>query len=155
MASKTLGYITGGFAGLALAAALGYGMEQPKQAHDTVKDTQNSLVRTIDKIELGNLGDVIHDSWHDLMQGNPRRGLHQWERLNTGLGNTPLQDRRLASSHYGHMTDFTTYLDREADEKVPLSAYLPSGLRTKEEMVLALAGLGLGILAVGAYAKRK
>ena len=151
----TIGYITGALAGLGLTLATAYAVERPRQAENILTDTQNSIYREIDRIQIGNPGEVIADAAHDIVQRNPGKALKEFDRVNAGLANTPYQDAVMRSSHYENTTDLITYTDHELQEKWSFSDYLPSGLKTKGDLILGLAGLGLGLVGASAAAKRK
>jgi len=149
---QTLGYITGALAGLGLTLATAYAVDRPKQAEDILRDTQSSLSRGIESIEIGNLGDVIADAGHDIVQRNPERAVEQFDRINLRIVDTPYQDTVLDGSHYKNARDLVDYTDHELQETWSLSDYLPSGLKTKGEGLLGLLGIGTGIVGASTVA---
>ncbi len=152
---NTRGYISGALSGLALLSCLGYTLENTKAARDALHDTQSSLVRTLEKpkgyLGEGNLLEVLANAGHDLVQ----RNVPSFEMLDIGIGNTPYQDQKLNSSQYAAVNDWKKYLDEESSEQLAISQYLPSGLRTKGEFILALSGAGLGLLSAAGIAKKR
>lgn len=153
--ANTLGYITGALSGLALLCGINYSLDNPQRAIIPVNDTKSTIVRTLESIEPGNIIQVLADASHDIGQRNPERALKQLPRINSGLANTPYHDRNLRSAHYKNSKDLLDFIDEERDDQIAISKYLPSGFKTKQELVLAGAGLGLGLLTILAYANRR
>ncbi|MSR86493.1 hypothetical protein EXS74_03810 [Candidatus Woesearchaeota archaeon] len=155
---NTTGYITGALSALALAAGIGYTINSPSLANDAVKDAQSSIVRTLESpkgyIGEGNALEVLADAAHDIGQGNPARAWQTLDRIDVGIENTPLQDQRLRSSNYKHTQDFDEYVGHGLDQRWVLADYSPSGLKTNGQVLLALAGLGLGALTIAGVAKK-
>ena len=152
--ANTLGYITGALAGLGLTLAAAYTIERPKGAEDILRDTQGSLERTVESVNMENLVTVFSDAGHDIVQRNPGRAWNELGRINTHIDNSPFQDRKLHSAQYRESRDLVDYTNNELQEKWSFSDYLPYGLNTKGELMLGLAGLGVGLATVGALTKR-
>ena len=155
--SNTYGYISGALSGLALLSCLAYSIENTKAARDSLHDTRNSLIRTLEKqkgyLSERNLLEVLTDANHDIVQRkNPLTSL---ERVDIGIGNTPYQDQKLDASQWKNTKDFGNYLDQELNEHWLLSDYAPSGLKDKEELIVGLAGAGLGLMSAAALARKK
>lgn len=159
--ANTLGYITGVGLGLAVLCAGNYALDNPQRALAPVKDTESSLIRLLKKPEgyigEGNFFEVLADAIHDIRQRNPGRAWDQLSRINAGLENTPYQDQKLRSSHYKNGRDIVDSIDEESDDQITISQHLPSGYKTKEKLVLAGAGFGLGLLGIAAlgYVQRR
>ncbi len=148
---NTLGYVTGALTGLGLLCGLGYSLENPKQASRPFSDTYSSIARGVERpkgyIGEGNALEVLADAAHDVGQRNPGEALEQLGRLNMGFDKTPYQDQKLRSSQYQNSRDLVRYADHEIDEKL-------FGVQ-KKDWIMGGAGLGLGLLVVGALAAKK
>lgn len=155
---NTMGYITGALSALALAAGIGYTLDSPGSAKDSIKDAQSSIVRTLESpkgyIGEGNALEVLADAIHDVGQANFSRAWQTLDRIDVGFENTPLQDQRLRSSNYRHTQDFGEYVGHGLDQRWVLADYSPSFLKTNGQVLLALAGLGVGALTVAGAAKK-
>lgn len=111
-----------------------------------VETTANSIEQGMERIEIGNLGDVLAEAGHDIIQRNPGRALGQFDRINTRITATPYQSQVLRSAHYQNAWVATDRLDDERQRRWTHSKIVPYGLATTGGSLLGLTGLGVGIL---------
>lgn len=148
---NTTGYLIGALSGIVVVSALGYAIEKPGQASNAFSHMQSSslLARIIDMPIRTNGTEVLLDTAHDLSQRN-RPTL---DRFNLNRIPSPYQDNKRHTALYKDANNFGEYLNEERQEKTAISKYLP--YKTKEELILATLGLGLGITTALSYANRK
>ena len=126
-----------------------------------LETTESSVRQGIERIETGNLGDVLASAGHDLVQRNPGRAVGQLDRLNTRIVSTPYQEQILRSDHYQNATVAVDRFDDEMQRRWTDSKIVPYGLATGGSGLLGLTCLGLGALtvlglaALGAVARRE
>ncbi len=137
-------YLIPTIAGLTLGLGGAYALDQPRQAENAFQDTKSAVVRTVDGVDVGNLGDVIGDAWNDVLNRNPSDAAQQFSRVNTGYsgpgsGATPLGDRRLKGAMYKNSTNMWDWVNEKTDDRP--WPYLGGGLA--------------GLLALGALGRKK
>lgn len=143
--------ILGGLAGLLTGLGLVYAIQRPSEVSDTLSDAKISVVRTIDKIDLGNTADVASSAVHDLRERNsPFREVERW---NAGYDNTPFQDRKMQSSHTRHGNNLLQYFENSSEQEWT-ETDLPFQLNTYSKLFTGLATLVLSAGVLYPLAKR-
>ena len=122
--------LTGGLAlGLGTMYTIDRGVPAATRAYN---DTKYSGQQTIDGFHpIGNLGDVTHDAYNDIVNRHPLDAANEFSRYNGGYdgphsGTTPLMDRHLAAAHYRNSSDEWGWFSEKTDNH-PFG-YLCSGL---------------------------